>query len=134
MRGWQAEPVLEFSNVTTDPGDQGVNLKQISFNVRPGEILGVAGVSGNGQEKIGEVLLGLHRKQSGSVIATAAMNIEGWTVSAILNAGVGYIPEDAIGMALVPEMRVEENMVLGETHSFANQNVFLDWGAIREWI
>ena len=129
----EAEPVLEFSNVTTDPGDQGVNLKQISFNVRPGEILGVAGVSGNGQEKIGEVLLGLHRKQSGSV-KLSGHDIEGWTVSAILNAGVGYIPEDAIGMALVPEMRVEENMVLGETHSFANQNVFLDWGAIREWI
>ena len=129
----ETEPVLEFSNVTTDPGDQGVNLKQISFNVRPGEILGVAGVSGNGQEKIGEVLLGLHRKQSGSV-KLSGHDIEGWSVSAILNAGVGYIPEDAIGMALVPEMRVEENMVLGETHSFANQNVFLDWGAIREWI
>ena len=129
----ETEPVLEFSNVTTDPGDQGVNLKQISFNVRPGEILGVAGVSGNGQEKIGEVLLGLHRKQSGSVKLNGH-DIDGWSVSAILNAGVGYIPEDAIGMALVPEMRVEENMVLGETHSFANQNVFLDWGAIREWI
>ena len=129
----ETEPVLEFSNVTTDPGDQGVNLKQISFNVRPGEILGVAGVSGNGQEKIGEVLLGLHRKQSGSV-KLSGHDIEGWSVSAILNAGVGYIPEDAIGMALVPDMRVEENMVLGETHSFANQNVFLDWGAIREWI
>ena len=101
--------------------------------MRPGEILGVAGVSGNGQEKIGEVLLGLHRKQSGSV-KLSGHDIEGWSVSAILNAGVGYIPEDAIGMALVPEMRVEENMVLGETHSFANQNVFLDWGAIREWI
>ena len=127
------EIALEFNNVTTPSGDQGVSLKQFSFRVSPGEILGVAGVSGNGQEKIGEVLLGLHRKQSGSVILHGR-NVEGWSVSAILNAGVGYIPEDAIGMALVPDMRVEENMVLGETHSFANQNVFLDWGAIREWI
>ena len=127
------EIALEFNNVTTPSGDQGVSLKQFSFRVSPGEILGVAGVSGNGQEKIGEVLLGLHRKQSGSVILHGR-NVEGWSVSAILNAGVGYIPEDAIGMALVPDMRVEENMVLGEIHSFANQNVFLDWGAIREWI
>ena len=127
------EIALEFNNVTTPSGDQGVSLKQFSFRVRPGEILGIAGVSGNGQEKIGEVLLGLHRKQSGSVILHGR-NVEGWSVSEILNAGVGYIPEDAIGMALVPEMRVEENMVLGEVHSFANQKVFLDWGAIREWI
>ena len=127
------EIALEFNNVTTPSGDQGVSLKQFSFRVSPGEILGVAGVSGNGQEKIGEVLLGLHRKQSGSVILHGR-NVEGWSVSAILNAGVGYIPEDAIGMALVPDMRVEENMVLGEIHSFANQNVFLDWGAIRERI
>ena len=127
------EIALEFNNVTTPSGDQGVSLKQLSFRVSPGEILGVAGVSGNGQEKIGEVLLGLHRKQSGSVILHGR-NVEGWSVSAILNAGVGYIPEDAIGMALVPDMRVEENMVLGEIHSFANQNVFLDWGAIRERI
>ena len=127
------EIALEFNNVTTPSGDQGVSLKQFSFRVSPGEILGIAGVSGNGQEKIGEVLLGLHRKQSGSVILHGR-NVEGWSVSAILNAGVGYIPEDAIGMALVPDMRVEENMVLGEIHSFANQNVFLDWGAIRERI
>ena len=127
------EIALEFNNVTTPSGDQGVSLKQFSFRVSPGEILGVAGVSGNGQEKIGEVLLGLHRKQSGSVILHGR-NVEGWSVSSILNAGVGYIPEDAIGMALVPDMRVEENMVLGEIHSFANQNVFLDWGAIRERI
>ena len=129
----ETEPALEFSNVTTDPGDQGVNLKEISFDVRPGEILGVAGVSGNGQEKIGEVLLGLHHKQSGSVKLHGS-DVEGWSVSAILNAGVGYIPEDAIGMALVPDMRVEENMVLGEIHSFADRNVFLNWGAIRERI
>ena len=127
------EIALEFNNVTTPSGDQGVSLKQFSFRVSPGEILGIAGVSGNGQEKIGEVLLGLHRKQSGSVILHGR-NVEGWSVSSILNAGVGYIPEDAIGMALVPDMRVEENMVLGEIHSFANQNVFLDWGAIRERI
>ncbi len=127
------EIALEFNNVTTPSGDQGVSLKQFSFRVSPGEILGIAGVSGNGQEKIGEVLLGLHRKQSGSVILHGR-SVEGWSVSAILNAGVGYIPEDAIGMALVPDMRVEENMVLGEIHSFANQNVFLDWGAIRERI
>ena len=61
-------------------------------------------------------------------------DVEGWSVSSILNAGVGYIPEDAIGMALVPEMRVEENMVLGEVHSFANHKVLLDWGTIRERI
>ena len=128
-----AEPALEFNSVSTDRGNQGVNLKEVSFNVWPGEILGVAGVSGNGQEKIGEIILGLHHKQSGDVKLSGS-DIGGWSVSTILNAGVGYIPEDAIGMALVPEMRVEENMVLGEVHSFANRKVLLDWGAIRERI
>ncbi len=127
------EMALEFYNVSTADGEQGVSLKELTFKVRSGEILGVAGVSGNGQEKIGEVLLGLHRRQSG-IVRLHSRNVEGWSISAILNAGVGYIPEDAIGMALVPEMRVEENLVLGEVHRFANQKILMDWRAIREWV
>lgn len=129
-----ASPIaLEFYKVSTVEGNQGVRLKELSFNVRAGEILGVAGVSGNGQEKIGEVILGLHRKQSG-LVRLHSEDVEGWSISRVLNSGVGYIPEDAIGMALVPEMRVKENLVLGEAHRFTNQNVFLDWDAIGEWV
>lgn len=124
---------LEFYNVSTVEGNQGVRLKELSFNVKAGEILGVAGVSGNGQEKIGEVILGLHRKQSG-LVRLHSEDVEGWSISRVLNAGVGYIPEDALGMALVPDMRVEENLVLGEAHRFTNQNMFLDWDAIKQWV
>lgn len=131
--GVVAPIALEFYNVSTREEVQGVGLKQLTFNVKSGEILGVAGVSGNGQEKIGEVILGLLHKQTG-LVRLHSEDVEGWSISTILNAGVGYIPEDAIGMALVPEMRVEENLVLGEAHKFTNQNVFLDWSAIKEWV
>jgi simple sugar transport system ATP-binding protein len=52
-------------------------------------------------------------------------------VSRILDASVGYIPEDTMGMAVVPQMRVEENLVLGGLHSYDNPGLWLDWGGIR---
>ena len=121
---------LEFRGITT--GDRGDprGLHDINFHVMPGEILGVAGVSGNGQQVLGEVLLGLCRSTEGS-IRLFGEDIRHWSVSRILDSSVGYIPEDAIGMAVVPQMCVDENLVLGGLHSYDNPGAWLDWGGIR---
>ena len=121
---------LEFRDVWTGHSGESKGLHGAGFHVMPGEILGVAGVSGNGQEEIGEVLLGLRRKRRGSVFLSGE-DVDPWPVSRILDAGVGYIPEDALGMAVVPDMQVEENMVLGELHNYGSRGVWLDWGNIR---
>ena len=121
---------LEFRDVWTGQSGDSKGLHGAGFHVMPGEILGVAGVSGNGQEELGEVLLGLRRKRRGSVFLSGE-DVGPWPVSRILDAGVGYIPEDALGMAVVPDMQVEENMVLGELHNYGSGGVWLDWGSIR---
>ena len=96
-----------------------------------GEILGVAGVSGNGQQELGEVLLGLCQSTAGTV-RLFGEDTSHWSVSRLLDASVGYIPEDAMGMAVVPQMRVDENLVLGGLHRYGNPGLWLNWGGIRE--
>ena len=122
---------LAFRSITTTVKDDSRGLHDIDFHVMPGEILGVAGVSGNGQQELGEVLLGLHRKTGGSVLLFGE-DISRWSVSQILDASVGYIPEDAIGMAVVPQMRVDENLVLGGLHAYDIPGLWLNWRGIRE--
>jgi len=108
-------------------------LHGVNFKVMPGEMLGVAGISGNGQQELGETLLGMIKSKSGSIFLEGE-DIKGWSVSNILEAGVSYVSEDPITMAMVPDMRVDENLVLGELDNYSNGGVWLDLGGIREKI
>ncbi len=124
---------LEFRDVSTEPEAHGPGLRNVQFYVMPGEILGVAGVSGNGQEELGEVLLGLRRRKGGSVLLFG-QEVGHSPVAKILEAGVGYIPEDVVGMATVPEMSVEENLVLGEVHRYSDRGIVLDWRRLHRHV
>ena len=84
----------------------------VSFEVRAGEILGVAGVEGNGQRELAESLIGLRTPASGTIELQGAA-IAGGAVFDIRNAGVGYIPEDRHEQGLVLNMSLWENAVLG---------------------
>ena len=101
------EPVLRVHDLTGEGKLNGVTLE-----VRSGEILGVAGVEGNGQRELAEALIGLRRPESGT-IQLNGRDITGDTVEDIRNAGVAYIPEDRHGQGLVLDMSVWENSVLG---------------------
>ncbi len=120
-----SEPALEFREVWTADDDGIRGLRGASFRVDLGEILGVAGVAGNGQQELGDVLLGLLPPRTGTVHLFGE-DLKGRSTADILANGVGYIPEDAMGMALVSQMRVEENLILGETPS-AGAGFWLDW-------
>ena len=87
-------------------------LHGLSFEVHAGEILGVAGVEGNGQRELAETLIGLRKADSGRVLLEGE-EITGWSVQDIRNAGVGYIPEDRQDQGLVLDMTLWENTVLG---------------------
>jgi general nucleoside transport system ATP-binding protein len=87
-------------------------LNGVSLEVRGGEILGVAGVEGNGQRELAETLIGLRSPASGR-IEVEGESIAGKTVREIRNIGVGYIPEDRHGQGLVLSMTLWENAVLG---------------------
>jgi general nucleoside transport system ATP-binding protein len=101
------EPVLRVEDLT------GVGkLGGVSLEVRAGEILGVAGVEGNGQRELAETLIGLRAPTSGT-IEVRGSRIDGRSVEQIRNAGVSYIPEDRHDQGLVLSMSLWENSVLG---------------------
>ncbi|HEX5901717.1 MAG TPA: ABC transporter ATP-binding protein [Actinomycetota bacterium] len=87
-------------------------LNGVSLEVRAGEILGVAGVEGNGQRELAETLIGLRSPASGT-IELEGRSISGRSVEEIRNSGVGYIPEDRHDQGLVLNMTLWENAVLG---------------------
>ena len=97
------EPVLRVQDLTGDG-----KLNGVSLEVRAGEILGVAGVEGNGQRELAESLIGLRTPASGTIELQGAA-IAGGAVFDIRNAGVGYIPEDRHEQGLVLNMSLWEN-------------------------
>ena len=124
---------VEFRDVWTAEKNDPRGLHGVSFHVMPGEILGIAGISGNGQQQLGEVLLGLQRRRSGSVYLFGE-DASGRSIASMLDAGVAYIPEDVLGMAMVPTMKVEENLVLGELQKYGNGGVWLDRKGMRRQV
>jgi len=92
--------------------DRGVPaLKNVSFHVRRGEILGIAGVAGNGQRELAEVLTGMRKVERGSV-SIFGRDITNLTPSQIIERGIGHIPEDRLGMGLILDFSIAENLVL----------------------
>lgn len=86
-------------------------VKDVSFEVHAGEILGIAGVEGNGQTQLIEALTGLIKPES-MTMELDAQPIHG-TSQAFLKAGIAHIPEDRLSMGLVKEMSIMDNVILG---------------------
>jgi general nucleoside transport system ATP-binding protein len=91
-------------------------LRGVSFEVKAGEVLGVAGVSGNGQTELVDVLAGMRRPDAGSV-TVGEIELAGASPSQVVAAGVGRIPEDRHA-SLVPELSVAHNLVLERIDDF----------------
>lgn len=95
--------------VTSESGT--VVVDNVSFEVRGGEVLVVAGVQGNGQTELTEALLGLEGDVSGS-ITLDGKELVGRSVRHILDAGVGFVPEDRTHDGLIGEFTIAENLML----------------------
>jgi simple sugar transport system ATP-binding protein len=105
-----SQALLEVSGLTVSDPHGAVLVDDVSFEVRGGEVLVVAGVQGNGQTELAEALAGL-TPAAGSVRLDGE-ELLGKTVRAVLDAGVGYIPEDRNTDGLVSSFSVAENLVL----------------------
>ena len=126
------QPLLELKKVSTRTEGQATGLEEINLTILPGEIVGVAGVSGNGQKELGDVVLGLERCFSG-VKYLWGQNATYWSVARIRSSGVAFIPEDPLGMAAVAGLTVEENMALSNTRRYARQGgLSMDWKSVRD--
>jgi simple sugar transport system ATP-binding protein len=105
-------------------------LHQLSQEVRAGEILGVAGVSGNGQRSLAEVIAGL-REVAGGQVTVLGQDITDWPVSKRIEAGLRYIPEERMHDGVIQQFSVSENIIL-EDHGRRpfSRGIFLDFKAI----
>jgi simple sugar transport system ATP-binding protein len=101
--------VIENLTVLDDRSHQMVD--GVSFSVHDGEVLAIAGVQGNGQTELAEAILGLRKIHSGS-IRVAGKDLTKSTVREVLEAGLGYIPEDRKKDGLVGDFTIAENLML----------------------
>jgi len=107
------EPVLVINNISALNDMNTLGLDGITFKVRAGEIYGIAGVSGNGQRELAEVLAGLRHTLSGS-IQFYGEEIAGLSPKGMIGRGISYVPEDRLGMGLVPKLNSCDNVILKE--------------------
>jgi simple sugar transport system ATP-binding protein len=127
------EPVLTVEDLTVK-SDRGQEIvRNISFNVRTGEILGIAGVAGNGQDELVEAITGL-RRSSGGTISLARENMTNWDVRERRENGLGYVPGDRQKYGLVLGFPISDNLVLTRYYSrpFA-RGVQREDAAIDQW-
>jgi simple sugar transport system ATP-binding protein len=117
--------VLEVPKTDNPPGEVVLQVEQliaaddrlhravdgVDLEVRAGEVLGIAGVQGNGQSELVEAIMGLREAQAGKV-SLLGQDITGWHTRDVLRAGVGYVPEDRSLDGLVKEFSIAENLVL----------------------
>ena len=98
-------------------GDRGhLALDGLDLQLHAGEILGLAGVSGNGQRELAEALTGL-RKVEGGHLTFLGRTMTNKSPSAMITAGLGYIPEDRHHEGIVPKFSVKENLILKDFHT-----------------
>ncbi len=105
-----SDALLEVAGLTVSDPSGAVLVDDVSFAVRGGEVLIVAGVQGNGQTELGEALVGL-TAATGSV-RLDGVELLGQSVRQVLDAGVGYVPEDRSTDGLIGSFTVAENLVL----------------------
>jgi len=106
-------PLLEIRDLTILNDEGARAIDDVSFYIRGGEILGVAGIAGCGQKELCEAIAGLRPVKSGLMIHKGD-NIVGLSPKAILEKGISmsFIPEDRLGMGLAPSLSVTDNMIL----------------------
>ena len=109
----KTRPLLEVRNLTINNDEGATAIDNVSFYIRGGEILGVAGIAGCGQKELCEAIAGLRKIKSGQMIHMGD-NIVGLSPKEILAKGISmsFIPEDRLGMGLAPSMSITDNMIL----------------------
>lgn len=107
-------------------------LKGVNLEIREGEILGLAGIDGNGQSELSEALLGLREITEGQIFFDGN-EITGQSVNMLRKAGVGYVPPDRKSQGLILDFSIRENLVLDEIDQEEfSDGAFLKLGKIRD--
>jgi general nucleoside transport system ATP-binding protein len=118
--------VLHLQGLTFKNSHEQPVLKDISLNVCAGEILGIAGVDGNGQRELAMSIVGTIKPDQGT-ITIKGKNISGFSPRQIMHAGISHIPEDRQSMGLVLDFSVAENFILKNY----NEKPFVNKGLLQ---
>jgi len=128
------KPLLEVKNLVVADDLKVVRVKDVSFSVRAGEIVGIAGVAGNGQSELLESIAGMRDQQSGDVVLNGnVLSLEGDDGAHRARlAGLAHVPEDRQTEGLVVQFEEWENSILGYQHDPAyGRGPILDIAAAR---
>lgn len=126
----KTKPVLEIRNLSIE-GDEGtLAVDDMSFYIRGGEVLGVAGIAGSGQKELCEAIAGLRPIKAGKIIHKGN-NIIGLSPDKISELGISmsFIPEDRLGMGLAPSLSIVDNILLKKYKS--SKGIFVNRKAGR---
>ncbi|SJM47838.1 ABC transporter ATP-binding protein [Gulosibacter sp. 10] len=127
------EPVFKVEHLTVFSKQGHRLVDDLSFEIREGEVLVVAGVQGNGQTELTEAILGLAENTSGS-ITLSGKNLLTESVRRTLDAGLGFVPEDRTEDGIVGEFTIAENMILDRFHKRPfSSRLALNMRRIREY-
>ena len=127
------DAVLEVSGLSARDDRGHAALRDVTFSVRQGEILGIAGVAGNGQKELFETIIGV-RDSSAGTIRLGGTDVTHSDPQMMLANGVGHIPDDRFAAGLIGEFTIAENLVLGSHRDarFAARS-FLNFDAIASF-
>ena len=126
------EVVLEVKDLSVVDADGRTMVDNVSFNVRAGEVVGIAGVQGNGQTELVDALTGLRHSTRGSVELDGA-DITGASPRERHAKGIAHVPEDRQRQGLVGGLSVAENLVLTRYHDEEfSHGIVMDWPAAHQ--
>jgi simple sugar transport system ATP-binding protein len=110
--------LLAVKNLSVLNEEGSLAVKDLTFSIRAGEILGVAGIAGSGQKELCEAIAGIAKVKSGEIIFLGE-NLEGRNAREFIKRGISmsFIPEDRLGMGLVASMDMVDNLLLKSYHS-----------------
>jgi general nucleoside transport system ATP-binding protein len=128
----ERKELLRLEHVSS--AGSGRPLSDVDITIAAGEIVGVAGIAGNGQRELADTIVGLMKVRRGRRVLFGH-DATGWSVRRLRAAGIGFIPESALGSELIWNMTLEENIVLGSAQRFSRAaGLGIDWQAVRdEW-
>ena len=117
--------ILKLDHVSSLNDEGQLGLKNLSLELKAGEILGVAGINGHGQKELCEVISGIRKLTDGKIIFKDE-DITKMTVKDILRHGIqmSFVPEDRLGMGLIPKMGIVDNILLKD---YYKKGLFLDY-------
>ena len=127
------EERLALTNLTFANEDPfGVSLKDVSLSVRGGEILGIAGISGNGQQELAALISGeIALKSVASAVTLMGQPVGNLGAAARRKRGLAFVPEDRLGRGAVPDMSLADNALLTAHSRGLVQNGFINRKAER---